>query len=118
LYDSIGFQKSWAAASVVGDPYVISAKHGLLNVDERIDPYDITLRDFTTAEKDAWAESVMRDLSDKYDEVAVFGGRDYVDPIKRAADMTVRDPYEDTAGIGEQYQISGDIIKEVVSDGE
>lgn len=111
LYNSTLFEKSWAAASLVGDPFVISAKHHLLTVDDRLDPYDKTLKNFSWDEKVTWAETVCEQLPEKYDEIVVFGGRDYVEPLLAVAEIPVRDVYEGTVGNGEQMATAGDIIE-------
>jgi len=113
LYDSVGFEKSWTAAMVIGHPYVMSAKHGLVDPTERLDPYDKTLKDYTWAEKVAWAEDVLAALDDGYQTIVLFGGRDYVEPIKHVAEeYTIEDPYEGTSGNGTQMSIAGDIAAE------
>lgn len=119
LYSSVLFEKSWSAAMVTGDPYVMSAKYGLLSPDDRVEPYDETLKSFTTEEKIAWAEDVVAELSDHYDKVALFGGRDYVEPIKMVVDMyEIEDVYQDTGGIGEQMAVAGEIVTGVIENGE
>lgn len=120
LYDSTLFQKSWGAAMMLGQPYVISAKHGLLHADDRIEPYDETLKNKDDAEKRQWAEDIESELSNKYNTVIIFGGRDYVEPIKDVfgtyRDVDVLDPYNGTSGNGEQMSVGGDIIAAEVND--
>lgn len=45
--------------------YIISAKYGLLALDDIIDPYDKTLNDMGKAERKAWAVGVIRKLDAK-----------------------------------------------------
>lgn len=112
LYSSTLFEKSWAAASLVGQPFVMSAKHGLLTVDDRITPYNETLKNYSAEEKQAWAHEVASSLPDKYDTVVLFGGRDYVDPLIEAFNnIEVIDPYQNTSGNGRQMSVAGDIIE-------
>lgn len=118
LYDSTLFEKSWAAASLVGDPFVMSAKHGLLTVDDRLKRYNETLKDYTEAEKCEWAESVAKELPNHYDVVVLFGGRDYVNPLKEALDVEVVDAYEGTSGNGKQMAVAGDIVEMELNGGE
>jgi hypothetical protein len=117
LYESTLFEKSWAAASVIGHPYVMSAKHGLLSPDERIDPYEETLKKYTDEEKKEWGEKVLSNLSDHYEEVVLLGGRDYVEPIKEAngGEYDIRDPYKSTTGNGQQMSVAGEIVEALTS---
>ncbi|HWI53945.1 MAG TPA: hypothetical protein VNT01_17535, partial [Symbiobacteriaceae bacterium] len=42
--------------------YVLSAKYGLLPLDEQVEPYDQTLKDASPAERQAWASEVAAAL--------------------------------------------------------
>lgn len=44
------------------DWYVISAKHGLLHPDAMIEPYDLSILNFTDNEKNLWAEKITNDI--------------------------------------------------------
>lgn len=46
--------------------YVLSAKYGLLPLDQVAEPYDLTLKDATPAYRRAWALGVLRDLQARY----------------------------------------------------
>lgn len=120
LYDSTLFQKSFSAAQLIGEPYIMSAKHGLLRASERIDPYDEYLGDKTVAEKQSWGEDVVSDIPDTYDCIVLFGGRDYVEPIVDQYDgnASLYDAYKDTSGIGQQLSFAGDVVSEVHNDNE
>lgn len=119
MYDSILFEKSWNAATLLGHPYVMSAKHGLLPVNERIDEYDETLRNYSDDERREWADDVLSSLSDEYDTIVLFGGRDYVDPIIEMNDTyDVRDPYDGTSGNGVQMSIAGEIVEEELGESD
>lgn len=117
LYNSTLFQKSWTAATVVGTPFVMSGKHGLVRATERLDHYDEYLGDKDAAEKRLWAEGVLDDLPSQYDTVVLFGGRDYVEPIKKITptyprrDLTVYDPYLQTSGNGQQMRVADEIAE-------
>lgn len=95
----------------------MSAKHGLLSVDERVDPYDETLREATDEEKIEWAESL--DVPEHYDRLVLFGGRDYVEPIDEVygSEYEIVRPFDDCGGIGEQMAVAGDICQAAL-DGE
>lgn len=43
--------------------YILSAKHGVLELDVKIDPYDITLNEMRVAERRAWSEKVLAQLA-------------------------------------------------------
>lgn len=116
LYESTAFQKSFAAATLVGQPYIMSAKHHLVSVDERLDPYDETLNSFTAGERDAWGETVVSQLPEAYDRIILFGGRNYVNPIKEHYTGDIIDVYEQCAGIGYQMGVANNIIASKVGD--
>lgn len=42
--------------------FILSAKHGLLDLEKRIEPYDVTLNDMTAKEVRRWARKVIRQL--------------------------------------------------------
>jgi len=42
--------------------FVLSAKHGLVGLDETIEPYDVTLNTMTLQERKAWADGVLAQL--------------------------------------------------------
>jgi len=114
LYDSTLFEKSWTAAQMLGQPYVMSAKHGLVPPTQRLEKYDKTLKNATKAEKLTWAEDVWNSLPREYDAVVLLGGRDYVDPLKETyqgpfntPEVTLYDPYEETTGNGQQMVVAG-----------
>lgn len=44
------------------DIYVLSAKHGLLDLEQEIEPYELTLNNMRTAEIREWANHVLRQL--------------------------------------------------------
>jgi hypothetical protein len=47
--------------------FILSAKYGLLNLEEVIDPYDQTLNTMTTQDAREWAKGVLEKLSLKTD---------------------------------------------------
>ena len=55
--------------------YVLSAKHGLLDLDEQIDPYEMTLNTMSAREAKLWASEVLeqiKQLSDLEGTTYVF----------------------------------------------
>jgi hypothetical protein len=66
LYQSDLFRKSLKYAEMLRPDgvFILSAKHGLLPLEEEIEPYDLTLNRMSTAERRAWAERVLRELTE------------------------------------------------------
>jgi len=47
--------------------FILSAKYGLVSLDEEIEPYDLTLNTMSVVEVKHWAEGVLRDLTSQTD---------------------------------------------------
>ena len=47
--------------------YILSAKHGLLDLDTEVEPYDLTLNDMATRQVQAWAEQVLEQIKQRAD---------------------------------------------------
>lgn len=61
---------------------ILSAKYGLLLPDNKIEPYDLTLKNMSVAERRTWADRVFRQMKstlplDKIDEAFFHAGRPY-----------------------------------------
>jgi hypothetical protein len=90
LYCSDWFQKASAYAPCIADEwYILSAKYGLVQPDEVIEPYCQTLNDMPVAERRAWAKRVWDDLEEKIepgDQVTILAGVKYrehlIEPIQ------------------------------------
>jgi hypothetical protein len=65
LYISPLFKKNIAYAQRLkpDDIYILSAKYGLVELDQVIEPYDLTLNNMGAGEIKAWASRVVRQLS-------------------------------------------------------
>lgn len=68
--------------------YILSAKHGLLELDTVIDPYDLKLASLTRAEREAWGKLVGQQLdgavpwpSERNAEIIGLAPRLYLDTI-------------------------------------
>ena len=88
LFESTGFVQARDRAVRSGLPwFVLSAKHGLLDPDDVIGPYDVELGDRSAGYRNAWAEWVVAQLSDRVAlagvTVEVHGGVDFVQPLRR-----------------------------------
>jgi hypothetical protein len=79
LYTGALFRKSLAYAearcSVV---YVLSAKHGLLALDQVVEPYDLTLSSQRCSERVTWARGVWSQLCELYDLRGAAGPRSFM----------------------------------------
>jgi hypothetical protein len=49
--------------------YILSAKYGLVSLEQEIDPYDLTLNTMGESQKKAWGQNVLMDLRQKADLV-------------------------------------------------
>ncbi|RWN37530.1 DUF6884 domain-containing protein [Mesorhizobium sp.] len=69
LYRGDLFKKSLAyARSLEPDAiYILSAKHGLVGLDDELDPYELTLTKMGIKERRAWAKGVCEQLSEHVD---------------------------------------------------
>lgn len=81
LYTSALFLKMRAVVEQLGAPwFILSAKHGLLRPDERIDPYDLTLKDMGVVERRSWARKVIGQMEERLlpvERVIVLAGQSY-----------------------------------------
>lgn len=85
LYISPLFQKSYAYAQKLNPDkiYILSAKYFLLDLDDQVSPYDLTLKDMSTDERRQWTEKVI-EMSKKKgikqdDEVIFLAGKTYTE---------------------------------------
>lgn len=79
---------------------IASALHGLVDFDTELEPYDVTLNDFTPAQLAAWADLVAaqaaeRGLSDA--TCWVHGGRRYTAALRKAFARVYNDDTTDNA---------------------
>lgn len=83
LYTSALFRLNLAYAERLQPDviFILSAKHGLLRLDEVVEPYDVTLNKMRSREKKEWAELVLRQLRDEADldndRFIFLAGRNY-----------------------------------------
>jgi len=47
--------------------FILSAKHGLLELDKEVEPYDATLKDMLPTQVKAWADQVVEQLKEQAD---------------------------------------------------
>jgi hypothetical protein len=85
LYTSTLFNKSLLYAQSNADrTYILSAKHGLLSLDDTIDPYELSIKSLNASQKIEWAQKVggrLRQLVAAKDNVCLLAGREYSAPL-------------------------------------
>lgn len=87
LYISKSFISNMALVEKMSlsDRYVLSAKHGLLEMDQEIEPYDVVLTSFDQEYIKNWAISIAERLSHKEDlnktKFYIFANEDYYQPL-------------------------------------
>jgi len=88
LYDASSlFKKSLAyALTIAEDVFILSSKHGLVSLDEVIEPYEETLNDKSADELSAWGKKVANQLSGRFDlrdtEFTILAGQKYYLPLR------------------------------------
>lgn len=130
LYSSDYFQKKRAWAEKHADDwFILSAKHGVVDPDAIIAPYDRGIQELSDDEQRQWGEHVVETIRNSWDtenvEAVMLAGRGYREPVEQAGlgDVVarVRSPFEGTAGIGEQIawlndQIGSEVTPEAASE--
>ena len=67
---SVLYSKRWMAYAQSLKPkgiFILSAKHGLLSPDDIIDPYQQTLKNMRSDEREKWSQSVIAELRKHWD---------------------------------------------------
>jgi hypothetical protein len=92
--------------------FILSAKHGLVDPTQVLEPYDATVKDQPRAARRAWSASVLRELQARlgplqHHEFEIHAGQDYrnfgLEDGLRAAGATVEVP---TAGLVQGRQLA------------
>jgi hypothetical protein len=88
LFQSAGFARAREHAVSSRLPwFVLSAKHGLLEPDDVVAPYDLALGDSSTVYRSAWGEWVAAQLGERVElagaAVEVHGGVDFAQPLRQ-----------------------------------
>jgi hypothetical protein len=87
LYVSDWFRKARTYVEQTGSPwYILSAAHGLVAPTTHLEPYNVTLRDLSAAERRAWGEMTVGQLDhalgpDHAGPIVFLAGRLYRDPL-------------------------------------
>ena len=117
MYISELFRKSYAyAKNRNGDIFVLSAKYGLLDENDVIEPYDETMNEKGKAKRVAWSESVAREIVKKYSPcvIVILAGKSYyqyLKPMMESNGYTVELPL-DGMGIGQRLKYLKENINE------
>lgn len=90
LYTGSLFRASLAAclALDVDATYIVSARHGLVDLDQEIEPYEAHLARQGKREREAWGMRAVESISARHGlhlRLVVFAGEAYAYPIRRAA---------------------------------
>jgi len=69
IYNSPLFKMSmnYARSLNPDEIYILSAKYGLLDLEKKIEPYNLTLNKMPKKKREEWAEKVVRQLEDVTD---------------------------------------------------
>lgn len=69
IYISPLFKKQLAYARKLNPDgiYILSAKHGLLDLRDEIEPYNVTLNKMSTAEIKSWSINILDELNRRFD---------------------------------------------------
>lgn len=90
LYQGDLFRKSLAWARLTGrfqEILVLSAKHGVVQLEQVVEPYNMTLNDVGTEDRRLWAQVVARDLMNRFSasdvpiEFVALAGRSYMEEL-------------------------------------
>ena len=110
MYQSPLFRKSRAYAERVGDGgwFILSAEHGLLPPDKKIEHYDKNLKDLAPDELIAWGKHVFQDLRARFSPAEhgfiILAGKKYcefLNPRLKEAGFEIYLPLEGL-GIGKR----------------
>ena len=112
LYSSPLWRCRRAYAECLGVPwYILSALHGLLDPDRRIDPYDLALKDLRAEARRAWSARVLDELKRRVPSmrdslIEIHAGSTYVkhglEEGLRDAGAEVHRPLARITGVGRQ----------------
>jgi hypothetical protein len=85
LYQSALFKKSLLYALSVADRvYILSAKHGVLGIQDVVEPYELSIKQLSAEEKQIWSLRVsarLEEILSPNDKVHLLAGADYMRPL-------------------------------------
>jgi predicted transcriptional regulator len=114
-YDGALFKKSKQYAETIDAPYaILSGKYGVLEADDVIDDYDVSVYD---RDSDEWGDEVRSGLDEialeQYNELRIFAGKAYREPIEKYLDdldVDVTVPLDGASGIGPMLADMNDLL--------
>ena len=86
--------------------YILSAKYGLLELDNIISDYNFTLKDASVAERKIWSAKVLIELNSKIsasDVIVMHAGKMYSEFLNKALRKQLR-PFPEQRGMGYKMQ--------------
>lgn len=82
---ALAYAEQEAAASG-GTILILSALHGVVELDHVLDPYDLSMGDLSAAERRAWGDRAAATIARQADlataRLVVLAGRAYADPLR------------------------------------
>lgn len=89
FYQGPGFRKALEYSRLAhpdAKVYVLSAKYGIVNIDQVLEPYDMTLNTMRVADRRDWAKKVLDQMHDAginpdTDTFIVFAGKRYYENL-------------------------------------
>lgn len=108
MYQGIFFKTCLQYAKTFKDHiYILSAKYGILELDEIISPYDKTLNSMSKKDKSLWVDMVKSQLKEKnistQEEAIFLCGKNYYSDILHLFGV-VQIPLDNLPGMGYQIQ--------------
>ena len=116
------FRKEYRFAKTFADKiYILSAKHGLVDENEVLTPYNQTLCGAKVNIKKEWSEMVLHQMEQtfdlNYDELIFLAGRNYtaylIPTLREKYNAKIILPLENVGSIGKQKQYLKNIEDEV-----
>lgn len=89
--------------------YILSAKHGVIQPLEIIEPYDETLNDMDITQKNIWGEAVIQQLTKFVQapaEIWLMAGKSYREPIEHKLIQMGYSVHSPLSGLGIGQQVS------------
>ena len=129
LFGSVGFARAREHAVHSRLPwFVLSAKHGLLEPEDVVAPYDLELGDASTVYRSAWGEWVAAQLGERVQlagaTVEVHGGVDFAQPLRQplarrgaALELPLPGTWQETTGAegGHSVEDAGAPLRTTIS---
>ena len=116
------FRKEYRFAKTFADKiYILSAKHGLVDENEVLTPYNQTLCGAKVNIKKEWSEMVLHQMEQtfdlNYDELIFLAGRNYtaylIPTLREKYNAKIILPLENVGSIGKQKQYLKNIEDEI-----